>query len=201
MSTKAPEEGRLTAERILPPEQPRAPSGTRSMWVGIVVALLIGGLIGYLIGWNVAPTETETVTVTEQVTETVAPPAYTAGTEAEAFVAFDGASCTYSGPAEVNARTMVAFTYAATVADSTLIVWQVEPGITYEQVVRAVNTRSSDEPPPWLVYWEQSAPSDARQQTLSMLLIPGTYVVSCATNPDTSTGDVLMSTMIRAVGS
>jgi len=167
------------------------------MWIAVVVALLVGGLIGYLIGWNVAPTETETVTVTDTVTETVAPPAYTAGTEMEALVTFDGTNCAYAGPAEVNARTQATFTYTAAENGSSLIVWKVASGTTYEQVLRA-HQRPTDDPPAFLDYWEQSNPVDTRQQTLSMSLIEGTYVVTCATSPET-TNDVFASTMIRVI--
>jgi hypothetical protein len=175
----------------------------------VVVALVIGGLIGYLIGWNLAPADTETVTVTDTVTETAAPPAYTAGTEMEALVTFDGTSCTYAGPTEVNAGTRGVFSYAATVMGSTLVVWQVEPGTTYEQVIEASGSRYADGPP-FLYYWKASEPGSAPRQTLSMSLIAGTYVVSCVENAsfpwgewvafnDDGTNEVFTSTMIRVL--
>jgi hypothetical protein len=167
------------------------------MWIGLLVALLVGGLIGYLIGWNLAPADTETLTVTE--TATVAPPAYTLSTSVDAQVRFDGESCLYGGPAEVTADTQVAFAYTATVANSALIVWQVLPGITYEEISEAVATRAADEPPKWLADYGQSEPVDARQQTLEMPLGEGMWVVSCATNPET-TNQIFMSTVVRAVG-
>jgi hypothetical protein len=198
MSTRAPETERAPAPPARIVEPSAAPGRrSRSIWIAVVVALLVGGLVGYLIGWNLGPTETQTVTQT--VTETVAPPAYTTGDEVEAVVAFDGASCTYAGPAEVIAGTRATFAYTATVKGSSLIVWKVASGTTYEQVVQAVDTRTTDDPPPFMDYWEQSAPEDTLQQSLSMSLVEGTYVVSCATNPETSTNEAFTSTMIRVL--
>jgi hypothetical protein len=176
-----------------PVRAPTPPS--RSIWTIVIASLVVGGLVGYLLGWNLAPTETETVT--QAVTETVAPAAYTVSDEVEALVTFDGTSCTYAGPAELEARTWVEFTYRATV-DSGLVVWLVEPGITYEQVMRAVETRAGDDPPPWLVGYQTSAKVGAREQWLRMSIPAGMHVVSCVTPPET-TNDVFASTIIRVL--
>lgn len=197
MSIGSPQKQGVPVEPRLggPVAAPSRPA--RTLRIAVLSSLVVGGLVGYLFGWSLGPTETETVTVTDTVTETVAPPAYTVSDEVEALVTFDGERCTYAGPAELAARTWVEFTYRATV-DSGLVVWQVEPGITYERVMRAVDTRAGDDPPPWLVDFGTSAPLGAREQSLRMSLPEGMHVVSCIT-PAETTNDAFASTIIRVL--
>jgi hypothetical protein len=185
---------------LRPPEDdapgPAAGTGGVSRWVLLLVALVLGGLVGYLLGWATGPSETQTLTTT--VTETAPAPAYTTSSEFQAQVAFDGTNCLYSGPTEVRAGARATFAYTAMLRESTLLIWRVSPGITYEQVLKA-HERSVSDPPAYLERYENSEPADARQQTLRMPLEEGIWVVSCAMNPDTSTGDIVFGTMLRSV--
>ena len=116
-----------------------------------------------------APSRVSPATATKTVTKEVTPPAYTTSSRVSAQVLFDGSRCSYSGPAELKANTLVTFEYTASVKHSQLIVWLVQPETTYEEVAQAM--ARWDPTGPLNGYLSSvSSPSGAMHQSLALMV-------------------------------
>lgn len=147
MSVGTPEKARAPAGS--PPEEAhpgtRASSPTRAIWIVVVIAALVAGVAGgYLIRGTVTTTVTKTVTNT--VTETVAPEAYTTSDPAHVRVAFDGTSCSYTGPAELRAGSTVEVRFSSTIEDAGWFIWWLDSGTTWEELIRTDARNPSSTP-------------------------------------------------------
>lgn len=119
----------------------------RTAVAGLVALSLAACTTGGSPSPSVAPA---TVTPTE-ATSAVPSPAAAKSPAAEALqlaAAFDGSTCSYTGPSVIPDGTLTKFSYAAAdgAEPSALIVVPVVPGTTWEQIVQAAERPFSDVP-------------------------------------------------------
>ena len=202
MSSKAPELERVPTQMPPTATPPRTGRARRAIWIAVILALIVGAVGGYFLRWGTEPTKTETQTQT--VIQTVTPPAYTTSTNVAAQVTFDGKSCMYSGPGELQAGTTMKLTCTAgdlSAQPSALVVWYAMPGTTYEEVRQYLAKPGSASPaPPFVVDYRVSHPVSTANQTLRVPLTEGLWGVTCNTSPE-STDTGYYGAMLRVVPS
>lgn len=121
-------------------------------------------------------------------------------------VTFDGTKCVYEGPRVFLDGTEVLFTFVPTdewAQHAALIVGDVTPGTTLEEVRADLSSRAAHERPPYLIeYWDSYGPGTFRATMSTMVsgVRPtGGYVVVCVTSPET-TDDAFFADLLTIAG-
>lgn len=195
MSIGAPPQQDGAPERALIVQH--RPAGRRRtiVWIATILALLVGVAGGYGLRWGLWPSKTATKP----------PPAYTTATSVRTQVYFDGKTCTYSGPAEFRADANVTFNYTAAVSGSFVVLAYLEPGTTYEDVVRSF-TGPFDGSMPTFVragympdYPVNQLQGGPRRQILEKKMQDGLFALLCAFGTESPRTGIFPATMLRVI--
>jgi hypothetical protein len=102
----------------------------------------------------------------------------------EVKVMFDGETCSYEGPATVPSGALVIFAFEATAKpdDVALVVFEVDEGTTWEQVVESTEKlpASTMSPPAWVNDYDVHIGSGLMEKVLDQ----GDHLVTCNTSPE-----------------
>ncbi|HSG87050.1 MAG TPA: hypothetical protein VLA23_11990 [Candidatus Limnocylindrales bacterium] len=160
---------------------------TTRMLLGGLLALSLAACTG---GTSPSPSEDPSVAPSVAPSTEPSPMASQAAEPLALSVAFDGETCTYTGPWVVPDGTLAEFSYTADAPTepSILVVMAALPGATWEQILRDAETRPGSEMPDYIsqLAFVSVESGDSALFTIRSALREqqfAGYLVGCATAP------------------